>query len=117
MEIEIESNPNCEGTDFQIFLELTPWRTVNRMRLARGGKEIVCLVGGVEPSGKIVEAKVCQVADSGGGAVFLVYGGKWGLRFKPEDYGHEPWDLANPHQWGEPYKYYGSEEDIIYGEG
>ena len=87
------------------------------MSMERGGNQVVCCVCGVEPQGKFVPAKVCQVADSGGGSVFFVYGGKWGIRFKPEDYAHEPWDLSNPRQWGEPYKYYGDEADLIYGEG
>ena len=117
MDIEIEKNPNCEGMDFHVFLETSPWRVVHSMRLERAGKEIICRVCGVDPGGKIIAAKVCQVADSGGGAVFLVYGGKWGVRFKPEEFDHESWDLANTHQWGEPYKYYGDEADIIYGEG
>ena len=117
MEIEIEKSPNCEGTDYQGFLELGPWRAVSQMRLELEGKQIVCYVCGVEAGGKFVPARVCPVADSGGGSGFLVVGGKWGLRFKPEEYSYEPWDLSNAHQWGEPYKYYGSEEDLIYGEG
>ncbi len=117
MEIEIETNPNCEGMDYHVFMEAGPWRHVSRMRVERNGKEMVCAVQGVEPGGKFVPAKACAVADSGGGSCFLIYGGKWGLRFKPEDYGHEAWDLGNAHQWGEPYKYYGDEEDLIYGEG
>ena len=117
MEVEIEASANCEGTDFQVFQELGPWRSVHQMRVQKNGKEVMCHVCGVEPSGKFVPAKVYRVADSGGGTVFLIYGGRWGLRFKPEDYGHEPWDLSNPHQWGEPYKYYGDEEDLVYGEG
>ena len=117
MEIEIEPNPNCDPTDYHVYLETSGWRTISQMRLEKNGKEIVCYVCGVDPGGKFIPAKVCQVADSGGGTVFLVYGGKWGLRFKPEDYAHEPWDFSNTRQWGEPYKYYGDEADLIYGEG
>ncbi len=117
MEIEIEASPNCEGTDFQVFSEIGPLRILHQMRIQKNGKEMICHVCGVEPGGKFVQAKVCPVADSGGGCVYFVYGGKWGLRFKPEDFSHEPWDLSNPHQWGEPYKYYGDEADLIYGEG
>ena len=117
MNLEIETNPNCEGTDYQVFLEMGPWRTLSRMTLLCNGQKIICHLSGVDPNGKFIPAKVCPVADSGGGSVFLIYGGRWGLRFKPEEFGHEPWDLGNPHQWGEPFKYYADEVDFIYGEG
>jgi hypothetical protein len=44
------------------------------------------------------------VEDSGSSETvlsFLVYGGDWGLRFRPEDV-DEPWSVASAAQFGEP---------------
>ena len=41
------------------------------------------------------------VADSGEGAVTLVFGGDEGIRLKAID-DEEPWDLDSQNQWGEP---------------
>ena len=43
----------------------------------------------------------CLVADSGEGAVTLIFGGDEGIRLKPVD-SPEPWDMDSPNQWGEP---------------
>lgn len=114
MYLEVEANPNCEGTPLQVFEELSPPRSVKEMRLVIDGKRVLCAVTGVEKGGALSKAFAQKVADSGGGVSILVYGGAWGIRFRPESYGDQPWDLANPHQWGEPYKFYGDEKDLVY---
>ena len=114
--LEVTPNPNCEGIDYQVFQEMGPPRKVRMMKLEREGKERLFWVTGIEEEGKICPAYAQEVADSGGGVTFLVFGGRWGLRFKPEELAQEPWDLANPSQWGEPFKFYGVEQDIVFEE-
>jgi hypothetical protein len=45
----------------------------------------------------------------------LVYGGLYGLRFKPIST-DEAWDLDSPRQWGEAYLSLSSERDLRYAE-
>ena len=86
------------------------------MRLHREGKEFLCWVTGMEKGGKPCHATAQKVSDSGGGVSILIYGGAWGLRFKPVGDEKHPWDLNDPRQWGEPYKFYGDEKDLVYEE-
>ena len=53
------------------------------------------------------------VEDSGSGFAYLVYGGMYGLRFKPAT-SDEPWSLADSTQWGEAYLLLGGDQDLIY---
>ncbi len=114
--IEIPPNPNCEECEYQVFQDMGQARKVRMMRLFRDGKGKSFWITGLEEGGNPCPAFAQRVADSGGGVTFLVFGGSWGIRFKPEDLRHEPWDVNNPRQWGEPFKFYGDEEDIVYEE-
>ena len=114
VQIEVEANPNCEGIDQFVRNELGPSRIITAIRAEVNGQESICDVVGVEADGKWVSAHARKVADSSDGFAFLIQGGAWGIRIRPEAYRHEGWDLQNKHQWGEPFKLYGSEEDIIY---
>ena len=114
MYLEIEENPNCEATPLQLFEALSPPKPVEQMWLERDGERVLCSVTGIEKGGDPCPAYAVKVSDSGSGFSFLIYGGSWGLRFKPAAYEKEPWDLTNPHQWGEPYKFYGNEMDLVY---
>jgi hypothetical protein len=112
--LEIQDNPNCGGTDYMMFQDVGPARPVKMMRLAVKGKEKLCWVTGYGEDNKPCPAYAQKVADSGGGTSFLIYGGNWGIRFKPEEFAKEPWDLLSPNQWGEPFKFYGEESDLVY---
>jgi len=116
MYLEIEENPNCEATPLQLFEALSPPKAVQKMWLEREGKKVLCWVAGIEKGGVPSPAYAVKVSDSGSGSSLLIYGGNWGIRFKPVPFEEEPWDLQNPHQWGEPYKFYGSESDLVYAE-
>jgi hypothetical protein len=48
-----------------------------------------------------VPAYAALVEDSGEGRALLLFGGSHGIRLKPTS-SPGPWDLQNPHQWGEP---------------
>ena len=70
---------------------------------------------GVDDGGRWVQAMAVKIADSSDGIAYLIHGGAWGIRLRPEKSRQEPWDLANKNQWGEPFKIYGKKEDILYG--
>ena len=114
MYIEVEENPNCQEMPGQVFEELSSHRVVKQMWLMIDGKRVLCWIASVEKGGAISKALAQKVSDSGAGISILVYGGGWGIRFKPVEYEKESWDFSNPHQWGEPYLFYGDEKDLVY---
>ena len=114
MQIEVEESPNCPGSEQFVFNELGKPRFVEAMRVDMGGRETVCEVIGVERGGAWRKAQCVKVADSSDGHAFLIHGGPWGIRFRVRDAKSGAWDLQTKDQWGEPFKVYGSEDDIIY---
>ena len=113
MQIEVSDNPNCGPTEQFVYNELGPVRPVRAIVAEERGKEVRLDVTGVAPGGAWVHAQAVKIADSGDGIAFLIFGGPWGIRLKPE-WHKADWDLSDPRQWGEPFKIYGSEADIIY---
>ena len=118
MIVEVESNDNCESSFFARFKEAGPVRPVVQVRLydRNPAGEWYRVTGWSDNE----QAPECQayaqlVEDSGSGLAHLVYGGIYGLRFKPITV-EEPWSLASPHQWGEAYLSLSSERDLRYGE-
>lgn len=114
MIIEVEANPNCEQGFFGRFKELTQPRPICRIKLYdRRSEGEWCEVTGwcddsEQPS---CTAWTCPVEDSGSGRTHLVYGGIFGVRFKPVGV-EEPWSLDSPNQWGEPYVAVADESDL-----
>ncbi len=53
------------------------------------------------------------IEDSGSGLAYLVYGGLYGLRFRPIQV-DEPWSLQSAHQWGEAYLSLADVRDVRY---
>ena len=115
MQIQVEENPNSAGSEQFVFKELGRPRPVKALVIGAKGNEKVFSVAGVEPGGCWVTARGLKIADSSDGHAFLIHGGAWGIRFRPEN-PVRPWDFGDKDQWGEPFKIYGSEQDIIYGE-
>ena len=115
MEIEVLDNPNCRASEQFVFNELEPARPIRGIVAEIRGREIICDVVGVEPGGSWVQAYVQKITDSGAGFAYLISGGLWGIRLRPEAVREEIWDLTNRNQWGEPFKIYGEEKDIFYG--
>ena len=114
MLLETEKNPNCQQVPLMSFDTLSEPSTIDSIRCDRNGKMVWANVIGVDQNGRFVAAVVQKISDSGDGFAFLIYGGLWGIRLRPEDFSGEPWDLANPHQWGEPYLVYGDAADLRY---
>ena len=114
MNIEVEQSPNGPSSEQFVFKELGKPRRIEAIRVEIRGRETLCEVTGVERGGKWMSAHSIKIADSSEGHAFLIYGGSWGIRLRPEPFSKESWDLSNSNQWGEPFKIYGSEEDILY---
>jgi len=116
--VEVESNENCETSFFARFKEAGPARPVDQVRLyERNPAGEWYWVTGWSDNGT---APACQayarpVEDSGAGLAHLVFGGIYGLRFKPL-HADEPWSLENPHQWGEAYLSLATDRDLRYAD-
>ena len=127
MQIEVEESPNCGSTEQFVYRELGAVRAIRGIlaeesaigasadssKGERGRREVLLDVTGVSCGGLWVPARCVKIADSGAGFAFLIFGGEWGIRLKPS-WHKAGWDFADPKQWGEPFKIYGSEEDILY---
>ena len=118
MIVEVESSGNCEGSFFGRFKEVRPARPVNQVRLYDRNPtgEWYWITGWsnneVMPA---CPAYAQLVEDSGAGLTHLVYGGIYGLRFKPIMI-EEAWDLGSPHQWGDAYLSLSSNRDLRYAD-
>ena len=124
MNIQVEESLNGVFSEQFVFKELGRPKAVKAIIVAVKGKETVCDVTGVDPitgasadkhTARWVSAHGTKIADSSEGHAFLIHGGAWGIRLKPA-HPAEPWDFSSANQWGEPFKIYGSEEDIIYAD-
>ena len=62
--------------------------------------------------GSPVPAMYAPVSDSGQARAHLVYGGDFGIRFRPSGSAGD-WSLDDPDQWGEPYVVLTDENDIL----
>ncbi len=118
MQIDVQTNPNCEDSGQFVFNEISPRHALRAIRVNDGPREVLCDVTGVAEGGAFVPAYAVRVTDSGDGFAYLVFGGEWGIRLRPETQSSRLWDLADTlHQWGEPFKLYGSEDDLVYSHG
>ena len=116
--VEVETNENCEAGCFVRFKEARPPRPVRQIRLYdRDPSGEWCWITGWSdtPEAPSCPAYARLVEDSGAGLAFVVYGGLYGLRFRPITI-EEPWSLQSPNQWGEAYLLLADERDIRYGE-
>lgn len=116
MFVEVESNQNCDSSVFLRFKAVGPARRITHVRiydrLAHG--EWCEIVGWCDdPVQPRCPAMAQPIEDSGAGTAYLVFGGNWGLRLKPESLAEE-WNLESPNQWGEPYLSLSDERDIRY---
>ncbi len=116
MIVEVESNDNCEASYFARFKEVGPARPVLQVRLYDRNPtgEWYWVTGwSDDEQTPVCSAYARLVEDSGSGLAHLVYGGIYGLRFKPNNI-EETWTLESPHQWGEAYLSLTSDHDLRY---
>jgi hypothetical protein len=118
MIVEVEANDNCTDGFFARFKEAGPARPVVQVRLydRNPAGEWYWVTGWSDSA----QTPACQaygqlVEDSGSGLAHLVYGGIYGLRFKPVAV-DEPWSLESTNQWGETHLSLSSERDLRYAE-
>ena len=118
MIVEVESNENCEASVFARFKEIGLARLVLQVRLydRNPAGEWYWVTGwSDEKPTPVCPANTQLVEDSGAGLTHLVYGGIYGLRFKPINI-EEAWNLESPHQWGETYLSLASDRDLRYAD-
>ena len=100
-EVEVNEGGNSPLALDRVFDLLEAPRPINRVVSADlSGSDVWCQVTGWDEDGPC-PALAALAEDSGDGVILLVFGGSEGIRLKP-DADDSPWDLANPHQWGEP---------------
>lgn len=102
MYLIIEENENC-SPDERVFATIGSQKVIKKVEIEKPGKGSQWYeVAGVHENGKFQEALAQQVEDSSDGIAWLIFGGSWGIRFRP-DGNNEDWSLKNPNQWGEPF--------------
>lgn len=103
MHIFVDENPNC-ATDERVFSNSGPVQTVHQIEArSPSGLETWWDVTGVEENGVFIPAQAVRVEDSSDGTAWLVFGGAWGLRFKPIASDKTSWSLQERTQWGAPF--------------
>lgn len=113
-EIRVEPNDNCPMAAQLVYKNLTAPRRIRSVRIYEGEPEgRMYDVTGWSPRGP-VDAYAVSVEDSGSGAAFLVYGGEWGLRLRPQS-AAGTWDLGDASQFGETHLVLADAEDLIEG--
>jgi hypothetical protein len=118
MIVEVEANENCEASFFARFKEAGPARPIIQVRLyeRNAAGEWYWVTGWSDnPETPRCPAYAQRVEDSGSGLAHLVYGGIYGLRFKPVTI-DEPWSLESSQQWGDTHLSLSSERDLRYGD-
>ena len=118
MIVEVESNGNTETSVFARFKEAAPAKPVVQVRLYdRTPSGEWCWITGWSdvPHSPCCPAYAQLVEDSGAGLAYLVYGGLYGIRFKPIAI-DESWSLQSPNQWGEGYLLLADERDLRYSD-
>ena len=117
MIVEVESSENCEAGIFARFKDAGPARPVIQVRLYDRNPlgDWYWVTGWSDnPQTPACPAYAQLIEDSGSGLAYLVYGGIYGLRFKPAAI-EEPWSLQSADQWGETHLSLSSERDLRYG--
>ena len=111
IEVDVSASANCAWPVVKVFAARGPSREVTRVstRMPDGTVGLCHVVGW--SGGRPAPAYVASVFDSGEGVVLLVYGGDEGIRLKPAD-SVEPWDVADPRQWGEPCLLLGPDTEV-----
>jgi len=118
MYFEVDDNPNYQGSVSMRFKELGPARPIKQIRLSdRKSDGELCWVTGWcdDPKGPVCAAYLQPVEESGLGKAHLIYGGNWGLRFKPVGL-NEDWDIKSPEQWGEAFLLINDTRGVVFSE-
>jgi len=102
MYLLIEENPNC-APDERVFSTSGEKRGVNQVLIDLPGQGATwCDVCGVEENGAFGPAFGQRVEDSSDGTAWLIFGGTWGLRLRPEK-SESAWSLTDSAQSGRAF--------------
>ena len=113
--IEVETNDNCDGVPERAFSAKGEPYLVAQIRLdTKAGKGVIYWASGWSSAdgGSPCPVFAVPVEDSGSAISYLVYGGDWGVRFKPLG-SISPWSIASDDQFGEPCLLLADASDII----
>lgn len=114
-QIQVEPNDNCPMSAQQVYKNLGAPVRVSRVRIYEGEPEgtLYAVTGwSSEAGGTPVEAFAVQVEDSSEGSAYLVFGGDYGLRLRPDD-STAAWSLDAADQFGETHLVLADLEDVI----
>ena len=112
--VEVEDNDNTYGVPLRVFSAKGESYRISQIKMDTGASVgIPHLVTGwsSEGGGTPCPAHCVPVEDSGAALSYLVYGGDWGLRFRPAD-SPDDWRLGSKDQFGEPCLLLGDESDM-----
>ena len=113
--IETEENPNCEWMPLQVYESHEESKPVHLIKLEDPnhphGLYEVCGWSSTH-GGTPCPALFAPVSDSGQAVVYLVYGGDWGIRLRPEEC-EGNWEIGNAYEHGEPYLMLIDGSDIV----
>jgi hypothetical protein len=118
MYFEVDENPNYPDSVSMRFKELGPARAIKQLRVSdRKSEGELCWVTGWcdDANQPVCQAYAQPVEESGQGLAYLIYGGNWGIRFKPVAL-NEDWDLSSPNQWGEAFLLIAGPRSIVYAD-
>jgi hypothetical protein len=118
MIVEVEANENCPTSFFGRFKAARPARPVIQVRLYErdpAGQWYWVTGWSENERSPACPAHAQLVEDSGSGVTHLVFGGLYGLRFKPLS-SDAPWAIEDPQKWGEAYLSLASERDLRYAD-
>ena len=113
--LEVDENDNCDYMPLQLYEATAAPAAIRRVRLFEPGRPHgVYEVTGWQSDGdgSPTPAMYAPVSDSGQAEVHLVYGGDWGVRFRPAS-SIGDWDIEDHDQWGEPYVMLMDRDDIL----
>ena len=112
--VEVESNENTPMMAQQVYKNIGVPFPVSHVRIYEGDPDgQLCAITGwtSRDGGPTTPAYAVQIEDSSEGRAFLVYGGDWGVRLRP-DGSDVPWSFDDPEQWGETHLVLSSEGDL-----
>lgn len=113
--LEVDENDNCDYMPLQLYEATAEPTPIHRVRLFEPGRPHgVYEVTGwqSDDGGSPTPAMYAPVSDSGQAEVHLIFGGDWGVRFRPAG-SNADWDLEDPDQWGEPYVMLMDRDDVL----
>ena len=113
--VEVEDNDNCEYIPMLAYEARDEAVLITRVRLFEPDhpQGVYQITGwSSDGDGRPCPAWYVPVSASGQAVVYLIYGGAWGVRMKPDEDQHDL-DIGDLNQWGEPYLMLTDKTDLL----